>query len=522
MAQSTKLFTLPPTTVRGVGTHKQTIETLIAKSFRGSSMESAVVITDSLTDRTGAPIINQSFLLFDESASQASPAAGQGRVWVRNDTPSKLVFTNDTGITIPLTPALSDVLQIGTNAGNQEIVNVSRLNFNAGIEIGNANASATTASSNEIAIGQNAVSNAQYSVVIGKNASSTNQYAVCNGYSCIITAVAPNANDEGGVAVGSSIHSYGPGICVGRAIQNLVTNQDAGNANIFIGQNITMNGSQGGAIAIGNSAVPAPLSVVIGANAQSLGSERQVCIGNAASVGSKYSVAVGDSSSCSVIGDLTGGGYGVAIGALAVTTKIRAIALGYQSHSYGTDSLAIGANTLASGDLSIAIGGGAVNAAEASGLRSIAIGTESVAAFTDSTAIGASVETRISDEFATRGSRIVRSSLQTTDSTPSVILSYPTVIGDVLHVEATLIAMRADNDKSYMAVFERFHFRNKTGATANQSLGTGTISADTTDLALPLPTIAASSNNIRLEVTGLAATTLNWTCVMRLYATPLA
>lgn len=66
---------------------------------------------------------------FNENASVpgGAPAAGKGKLWVRNDTPNKLYFTNDAGVDIDLIsggsiPTLSQVLGSGDTTGSNDIV----------------------------------------------------------------------------------------------------------------------------------------------------------------------------------------------------------------------------------------------------------------------------------------------------------------------------------------------------------------------------------------------------------------
>ena len=60
-------------------------------------------------------------LVFDERADHAStPAAGKGYLWVRNDTPSTLIFTDDAGTDYDLSGfGLGDVIKVGTPVDNQ-------------------------------------------------------------------------------------------------------------------------------------------------------------------------------------------------------------------------------------------------------------------------------------------------------------------------------------------------------------------------------------------------------------------
>lgn len=522
MSISTRLFTLPPSRGRSFGTHLSSFESLRSKNLRVDTIESETVVTDNLLDRAGDPIVNTSYILLDETAAEPTPNAGEGRIWVRNDTPSKLIFTNDTGTDVPITPGLADVLAVDPDAGNLSITNISLLTFTAGIQIGNETASASASSPYSVAIGQGASSTAANNVVIGRGSSSANQYSVACGYNCDITLKSPNADGPGGVAVGANIASYGPGICIGRSIVNHAQNQDSANASIMIGQNITYAGVNGGVIAIGNSVTPGRNSVMVGNAATCLGGVYQVCIGNSAQTGSIGSVAIGNSAYSAKGGDLAGANYGVAIGGNASTNAYQGVALGFNATNTGANSVCLGSWSTSSAAQTVAIGGGAASGqgATASATGAIAVGNKTNAAHANSVALGAEVETRIADEFASRCVRIVRATLQTVGTnTATTILSYPTVAGDVLHVEGTVTAMKSDSSVSYMSAFERYHFRNKLG-TLTQSAGTGTQTQDTTNVSYA-SSIGVSGTNIRVQVTGIAGHTVNWTCVLRIYGAGL-
>ena len=77
---------------------------------------------------TVSGLIDPTGLVLDEqSASPASPVAGFGTLWVKNDTPNILVFTDDTGTDHELSGAgvvdtLSEVLTAGNTTGGNNIV----------------------------------------------------------------------------------------------------------------------------------------------------------------------------------------------------------------------------------------------------------------------------------------------------------------------------------------------------------------------------------------------------------------
>jgi hypothetical protein len=83
-------FVFPTARVRGNGQNLQAENISIRKL-------NAEGITATTISTTGGGGVSADNLLLCESASQSSPAAGKGRVWVRSDTPNVLVFTDDAG-----------------------------------------------------------------------------------------------------------------------------------------------------------------------------------------------------------------------------------------------------------------------------------------------------------------------------------------------------------------------------------------------------------------------------------------
>lgn len=515
MSNQTRLFTQPPSTIRGAGTHLASLSSLNTKAVRAVSIESESIITETLQNRAGDVIVDPEQILLDESPSQPTPPAGTGRFWVRNDTPNKLIFTNDAGTQTPLTPGLADALAIDSDAGNLVITNVSAIEFAGGIQIANATASATASSSTAIAVGEGAAASGANTVVIGRNSSAETAEAVVVGYDCNVVSVAPNSNGAGGIAIGSNIDSYGPGICIGKNLSNLGTGQDLG-FNILIGKDIAVtDAATTRCVLIGDNVTPARSSgVVIGRDADGSESDFVIAIGFSSYAKDDNATAIGSTSSASAE-------QAVAIGSGSTASALRAVAIGANSSATGINAMAIGYSASAA-EQGTAIGANS----NALAPYSVAIGFSTTVAnitHTYSAVVGANLTTRAANEFVTRGVRIVRAQLTTTSDTTFTILSYPTVASDVFHIEATVTGIRTGvPSATYMATYENFHFRNKAG-TLSRSVTIGTKTEDTSDNSTGYESsLEAVGQNISLSVKGgVAPIEVFWTAVIRVYAGPV-
>jgi len=77
-------------------------------------------------------------LYFDEKAAANADVAGQGQVWVRNDAPNTLMFTDDAGTDFVIGGALLSFLQASDNAvitGSWEFTNVGGLELGPSCEL---------------------------------------------------------------------------------------------------------------------------------------------------------------------------------------------------------------------------------------------------------------------------------------------------------------------------------------------------------------------------------------------------
>lgn len=245
--------------------------TVSAKSIRSNAITATNVTGDTL-------IASASGILLTESASQDSPLANQGRVWLRNDDPPTFMFTDSDGnATSPTTAdlfTLSEVLSNSNDANEQNIIGVGRVSFSYGVQLGTGS-SATASTSIAIGAGveaSSAVASGTASIAIGANSDVTGSALGARSLGAVSIAIGggnaltPGAYAgeyaTGGIAVGSGSSSLSAGA-------------------IAIGSNATATTSN--CVAIGyNSSASAVGSTAIGYGASSSGTGG-VVFGNGAS-----------------------------------------------------------------------------------------------------------------------------------------------------------------------------------------------------------------------------------------------
>lgn len=520
----TALRTLPPSrTASSHTTHLQTIESIQAQRISVATLDADAVIVDVLNNLAGESLTEPEYVLLSATTTTPTSVAAKGVYWVKEDTPSRLMFTDDASNTVALTPGLGDMLGVGDSADSQSIANVASLTFRSSVIIGTSRSNASASEDRSVVIGRVTASTASNTVVIGAFSSSSLQYSTVVGHLAVVTTASPDANAVGGVAVGSSIASVGRAICVGNTITNTNTNQDANNEAILLGQSITCTGTLGGSVCVGSSiAKSAPDSVIVGSSATAVGASPQtdmVCIGYSAQSGTHASIAIGPNAYCAVSADVDSAvGGGMAIGFQAKCTHAGGISFGYVSQCYGTNAISFGhAAQIGSGYTgAVALGHGA-----SATTYSVAVGrSASSNGHASSVALGPLLQNREDFEVCTRGSRTLYATTTTPQDTPSTIVSFGTSAGETYHVEATVVGMRSDSLASYMTVFENYHFRNK-GGTLTRAVG-GTQHVDITDNSNGLVvTLVPSAQNIIVTVQGNVQQTWSWRCTLRIMAATL-
>lgn len=87
------------------------------------SVDATGVVVDGKLTVTG--IIDPTATVFDEQATCPSSGPGKGTIWVRNDTPTTLMYTDDTGTDVAISTATAPDLQDVYNNGNTAVVNLT-------------------------------------------------------------------------------------------------------------------------------------------------------------------------------------------------------------------------------------------------------------------------------------------------------------------------------------------------------------------------------------------------------------
>lgn len=520
MTTSARLFTLPPDQAGSGNRHKEALGTARAKSLRANVLAAATAVTDSLVDGTGAGLVSDTALSFDRSASQATPGPGKGRLWVKDDgSPYTLQFTNDAGEDLALAPTLENVLVTSTDADALGAGNVGKLTFDASsaVLIGTESGAAVGTNTSTVAVGQAAsTGGVAGSTAIGAATSTTLADSTIVGYNSSVVSEAPDNNELGGVVLGSQITSKGRATCIGYNITQSAENDATGGESILIGRDITLAAGNNAVVGVGDGVTVGAAGVtVVGTGASATGAN-SVVLGHNASGTAANVVSVGRDASAS-------GAFSTVVGRLASATASHATALGYKASATGSAALAVGAYTVSSGSRSIAIGGGTSegDGATASADNAIAIGSGTTASHSGAICIGADLESRVANEVGGRGFKILHATATTTDGTATQILTFPTVLGDVIHADLAVTAYNTTDDQTYAASLTNQHFRFKS-AGLSKSAGIGSTLEDNSETGSFATTITAVASNIVVTISGAAGKTVNWSATLRLYCTPLA
>ena len=513
---STNLYAKPIDSLGSL--HKSVVNSMSAKRLRTNVMECNTMVTDVLTDRDGNTIVETEYILLSETASQPAPSSKQSRLWVRSDTPTRAIFTAESGLDSELEPDLATVLHISENAENLSIDNTLAIRFTQGVEVSENGASGVSTSNTEIVVGHNSQSSAVDSTVLGGSNSTNITRSVVMGFDCVVTALAPSSNSDGTVCMGMNNSTVGgPCVVVGHNIVNASNNQDQ-YANVLIGSDITIPSTANACICIGNSPALPPASsshfITIGndSTATSNATQNIIAIGHQTVVAHDDDVVIGHeaqstSNPC------------VSIGHKARSFSGQSISIGYNAMCAGDyNNVAIGANTLANGLNVIAIG----HNASCVGEYSMVIGANSVCEHDSCYVIGAGISSRRDNEFVTRTRRVVGPPgvILNGVTTSATIFTYPTVSGDVLHVDGCVIGQRSDATGSFLAVLERFNFRNKNGVLTKSNV-MGTLSQSQSDAGTGITiAVGLSGSNIIISATRTAGSWLVCPSI-RIHAAPL-
>jgi hypothetical protein len=460
-------FTFPSAKVPlARGSHLQ------ANSITGRQVNTSNVNIVPTTSGSGLTAKN---ILICDTSSQPTPGAGKGRVWVRDDTPNVLVFTDDVGTDTELGQGGIAVSEEGVSVGTGFAV----LDF-----IGSA-VTATDAGSGVASI------------------------TVAAGSSSLTDVLTAN-NDAGGLNIEN--------------IREL--NFDTTTNGISIGTDVeSTNCSTASSICIGKGAscTTRTYNVVIGFGARSNNGNSNVVLGHGANHASSSGVAIG-------INATTFSNRGIAIGSDTVANGASdSMAMGNYASSIGAKGIAIGAQTDSNATNSIAIGAGDFggDGAYASGIQSIAIGRSSMTTVPYSVALGASVVCRVAEEFTTRGVRSVRSAVNTTDTTLTTLVDFPINTSEIVGVDVFLTEENTEGTigtagDTTMHFWRDQHYRNKAGTVTKHPVATTASTTSNPDsAAASTVSLGISTTNVRLAVTAADADDRNWVAVMTVYGADL-
>lgn len=328
----------------------------------------------------------------DSVEISTTPSRGNSRLWVRNDNPDVLIFTDDEGtetvvsggassiatlsdvtlaglgdgdllsydlgttkwINVPAgaTPTLASVLTSGNDATGLDVTNVGQLTFDTagprGIAIGTDLGPATSNDSTQIAIGYNAYAGGvgnTFGIAIGDSATSQ------VGTNASITIGAGFSLGSFDVTIGGALTSHADE-CVTIGFFSTT----AATRGIAIGSYATSNTAN--SIAIGHTVTATGKdSIVFGRNSSSTG-DYNICIGSGAvssATGSNYcNVVVGTTSTISGAGVY----YSTILGSQSAITVSYGISIGTSNSVSGFQSVCIGSNNTVYGAQSICIGSG--------------------------------------------------------------------------------------------------------------------------------------------------------------------
>lgn len=412
--------------------------------------------------------------------------------------------------TLNVTNAIS-VPKIVVNGGNDEIIVATTANETTG-DRGVLVGSGTSASSDTISIGQNNTisANSTYSIVIGSGNTVDNDHNIVIGsgtvngreYNILVGFGTSVATGDNSVVMGRSAISVGDRTVV-LGYSSSVDNDDS----VAIGNNAGVVGVSRG-IAVGlNASVSGGSGVSVGPNSTVVGTN-SVSVGTGATSTGANCVSVGGLSNC---GAVTGA---VAVGTNALASGASSVCMGYNCSVTGT-GISIGGSSIAVNGVSLGTNANSTG-------TGVALGGSANASFAGAVALGAGVSSRIVDEVATAGMRVIRFTT-TTVGAGSVSTTFFTLNanGEAVAIDGAVIA---HNDSATLgAEVVSIKFENYIG---RRSIGAAAINDGTDSTNDPFGkgytcTIGASGTNLQVTVTNPGADTVTWTVVMRVYCAPL-
>jgi hypothetical protein len=292
-----------------------------------------------------------------------------------------------------------------------------------------------------------------------------------------------------------------------------------------------------GAVVLGpNSDTVAADSIAIGNNASITGNTRNIAIGLNATVSGQSAIGIG--ALCSVPSTATSsialgpsatvsGPQSVAIGSAVVALNVLgATALGANAYVAGASGVVVGYNGVVSGT-GVAVGGAAVayngvsvgNSA-LSTLNGVALGEGANASQSGACALGSGVATRVANEFACPGMRVLKLTA-TTAAAPSTLTFFTlSADGEMVEFDAAVIAHNAGAAAGTEVV--TFKLENYIGrrAAGLAIIDAGFSSSNNPSAKTYLVGTAVTSSNLQLSFTP-GIDTVTWTAIIRIYGAPL-
>lgn len=356
-----------------------------------------------------------------------------------------------------------------------------------------AGAGATASNTRALAWGSGAAASGSEATAIGNGSSATGSQGV---------AIGASATTSTGVAVGPSSQAGAGCIALGDT-----ASATTGADNTAVGADSTALGDR--AVAIGsNTAGVGDDSICGGTNAQSVG-DGSTSIGMNSDATGAASTALGFGAQATADGAL-------AIGAATSTGGQSTTASADQAIAIGTSTGVVAEQTVASDPYAIAIGTGA----EANDGPCIALGYYPEAHQPGMLAWSAEPILSAPTPAATdRGSAQVGILTRTeqTSGASTVVLGGPTVTVEVrngyaMHAVGDVLVTTASATRWYAV---QFGARNTGGSVTVTGASTDSGTGDALAVTVGTPT-AVGSTGVKIDVTGIAATGINWICRLRL------
>lgn len=407
-------------------------------------------------------------------------------LWVRNDNPDVIIFTDDEGTEWLLndsgSSSLSPVLTAGNDATGLDVTNLGSLTFDTagpqGINIGTDVTGATTALATQIAIGEGASAGSGSSnTAVGVSATIT---ATAGTGSNLAIGTSSNISGAGtsqsivvgGSSVNPSVVVASNGVCIGAKNRIYAPNdesiaigyENSLAATALIGKNIVVGRlnrvySADYAMAIGHRTTSrGDFNVTVGSQSTTGTAQYNVCIGRYVGVsppGGDNIILMGKSIYAGNNTNMINVGY------FQYTNKDNCTSLGHRTKAYGANVVTVGLRANCYGDYAIAMGAYSYNRAAAASNISIGRSTYCYAASNLSISIGDHVTTNHAGAIVIGSSRISTAANELTIGTTAKHIRIPFTLdataptpgGIVLPNATTMLDVTINGDPYQIALF---------------------------------------------------------------------